>query len=87
MTERSKNKVIYAAASKAAVMYWWREQTMGVHIILWTLLMLICLVVADRVRAPGQPGLEHGREAGLDLEAMMDALALADPVDAAAAGW
>ena len=26
--------------------------------------------------------LEHGREAGLDLEAMMDALALADPVEA-----
>lgn len=41
--------IVYAAASKAAVMYWWREQTMGVHIILWTLLMLICLVVADRL--------------------------------------
>lgn len=41
--------IVYAAASKAAVMYWWREQTMGVHIILWTLLMFICLVVADRL--------------------------------------
>lgn len=41
--------IVYAAFTKNAVEYWWQEGTLGVHAILWALLMLACFVVSDRL--------------------------------------
>ena len=39
----------YTLLTKMAVMDWWRERTFGVHGVLWTLLILASLALADRL--------------------------------------
>lgn len=39
----------YVSLTKMAVMDWWQEKTLGVHAVLWTLLILASLVLADRL--------------------------------------
>lgn len=39
----------YALLTKMTVMDWWREKTLGAHAVLWTLLILASLVLADRL--------------------------------------
>lgn len=46
----------YMSLTKMAVMDWWREKTFGVHAVLWTLLILASLAVADRLATiPNSP--------------------------------